>query len=209
MGALAFPVAGDLAVRLPPPARTRVAPALTRYIHGNTTNAVNLKIPATWACALLAIAAAQPSTRPANDGSLKVSGDVEHPLTLSPVDLAAMAHVDLKFKPHHGAAEATYSGVPLREILLKAGLPLGKDRLRGPSLSRYALVVGADGYRALFALPEFDADYRDRQILLADKRDGQPLDDKEGPLRLIVADEAMQARDVRQVTEVRLGRAEP
>ncbi len=149
-----------------------------------------------------------PATQPANDGSLRVDGDVETPITLDAAAIAAMPHVDLPFKPHHGDP-AAYSGVPLADVLLKAGVPLGKERLRGAQLSRYVLVVGADGYKALFALPEFDADYRQRQILLADRKDGHPLDPKEGPLRLIVADEAMQARDVRQVVELRLGRANP
>ncbi len=58
----------------------------------------------------------------------------------------------------------------------------------------------ADGYRAVFALPELDPAYTDKIILLADKRDGKPMDAKEGPLRIVVPDEKRHARWVRQVT---------
>ena len=49
---------------------------------------------------------------------------------------------------------------------------------------RYLVVEAADGYRAVFALPELDPAFSDRVILLADRRDGKPLDGKEGPLRV-------------------------
>jgi hypothetical protein len=72
-----------------------------------------------------------------------------------------------------------------------------------------ALVVGAaDGYRVVFALPKIDLAFNDRLILLADRRDQQPLPPEEGPLRLIVPGEKRQARWVRQVTTVTIRQAE-
>jgi len=42
------------------------------------------------------------------------------------------------------------------------------------------VVEAADGYRAVFALAEFDPDFTDRVILLADRRDDYPLSSKRG-----------------------------
>jgi hypothetical protein len=38
--------------------------------------------------------------------------------------------------------------------------------------------------KVVFALAEFDPDFTNREILLADKRDGKPLGAKEGPWRI-------------------------
>ena len=46
-----------------------------------------------------------------------------------------------------------------------------------------------DGYRVLFSLTEFDAAFSNRVILLVDRRDGKSLDNREGPLRLVVPDD--------------------
>ena len=56
-------------------------------------------------------------------------------------------------------------------------------------MSLYLVVEAADGYRVVFALPELDPGYTDRTILLADRRDGKPLSDREGPLQVIVPGE--------------------
>jgi hypothetical protein len=44
--------------------------------------------------------------------------------------------------------------------------------------------------------------------MLVDKRDGKALDAKEGPLRIVVPDEKMHARWVRQVTGLVIRRAQ-
>jgi hypothetical protein len=63
----------------------------------------------------------------------------------------------------------------------------------------YVIVEAADGYQAVFA-SEFDPDFTDRVIILADRRDGKPLPPPEGPFRLVVAGEKRHARWVRGVT---------
>jgi hypothetical protein len=66
----------------------------------------------------------------------------------------------------------------------------------------YVLVKARDGYAAVFALPEFDAGFTDRVILLADRSQGQALGAVEGPFRLVVPGEKRRARWVRQVTDI-------
>jgi hypothetical protein len=83
------------------------------------------------------------------------------------------------------------------------------EKLRGSQLSKFLLVQAADGYRALFALPELDPAFTDAVVPLADRRDGQPLAPSEGPLRLVVANEKRQARWVRQVKVLSVLQASP
>jgi hypothetical protein len=61
-----------------------------------------------------------------------------------------------------------------------------------------------DEDRAVFALPEFDADFTDRVILLADERDEEPLDAQTGTFPIIVPGEKKHARWVRMVKEIRV-----
>ena len=73
------------------------------------------------------------------------------------------------------------------------------ESLRGKRLQEFLVVEAADGYKAVFALPEIDPAFTDRVIILADRRDGVRLTDKEGPWQIVVPGEKRQARWVRQV----------
>ncbi|HVF29189.1 MAG TPA: molybdopterin-dependent oxidoreductase, partial [Pyrinomonadaceae bacterium] len=102
--------------------------------------------------------------------------------------------------------EAAFEGLELVEVLKLAGVKFGEE-LRGKSLALFLVVDAADGYRAVFALPELDPAFTDRVILLADRRDGKPLAVTEGPLRIVVPDEKRHARWVRQVTALNVRRS--
>lgn len=97
-------------------------------------------------------------------------------------------------------------GVPLPELLRLVGAPLGQG-LRGGALALYVVVGAADGYQAVFALAELDPGMTGRTVLLASKKDGQPLADGEGPLRVVVPGEKRHARWVRQATRLTIRRA--
>lgn len=71
----------------------------------------------------------------------------------------------------------------------------------------YVIVDASDGYQVVFALPEFDPDFTDRVILLADKRDGHPLSAPEAPLRIVVPGEKRHARWVREVIDLNIQQA--
>ena len=94
----------------------------------------------------------------------------------------------------------------LDEILRTAGVKFGKE-LRGKSSGGLSLVETEDGYRVVFALPELDPTFRDTKILLADRRDGKPLEGSDGRLRLIIPHEKRYARWVRQIVAVSICRA--
>ena len=109
------------------------------------------------------------------------------PLKLSAADLAKLPHRSLRAKAHDGK-EAAFDGIELGDVLKLAGVKFG-EQLRGKDLALFLVVGASDGYRAVFALPELDHAFTDRIIILADRRDGKPLAEKEGPLRIVVPDE--------------------
>jgi DMSO/TMAO reductase YedYZ molybdopterin-dependent catalytic subunit len=136
-----------------------------------------------------------------------VQGLVEKPLGLSAADLAGMPRQTVEAKDHDGKL-TRFTGVTLTEVLKGAGAPLG-EKLRGTQLSKFVLVEAADGYRVVFALPELDPAFTDEIVLVADRRDGQPLSAAEGPLRLVVPREKRQARWVRQLKTLKVLLANP
>jgi hypothetical protein len=152
------------------------------------------------ACAMVAGVARAASTQ-----LLEVNGDVHTQLALGAADLGALPHAKVSVGDEHGT-RAVYEGVPVLEILQRAGAPLGKE-LRGPNMTICVVAGGSDGYQAVFALAEFDSGFTDQVILVADHRDGQPLNSREGVLRLIVPNDKRHARWVRALTTITLKNA--
>jgi len=136
---------------------------------------------------------------------LTVSGEVATPLKLTAADLAKLPHRSLTARTHDGK-EASFAGVELGEVLKLAGVKSG-EQLRGKELALFLVVEAADQYRAVFALAELDHAFTDRVVLLTDQRDGKPLSEKEGPLRLVAPDEKREGRWVRQVIALKVQRA--
>ena len=100
--------------------------------------------------------------------------------------------------PDELGKESLFEGVLVAEILRSAGVKFAKD-LRGKRLADYLLAETADGYRVVFALPEFDPSFKQTLVLLADTRDGGPLGESDGQLRLIIPSEKRYARWVRHL----------
>jgi hypothetical protein len=96
----------------------------------------------------------------------------------------------------------TFDVVTLRSVLERAGITF--DKLSGKRLASCLLVEAADGYRVVIALPELDPAFTDKQIYLAFLKNGKPLDEKEGPYRIVIPDEKRMARWVRQVTTLKI-----
>ena len=96
-----------------------------------------------------------------------------------------------------------FEGVSLKAVLERGGVEFG-EALKGKRLASCLLVEAADGYRVVIALPEIDTAFTDKQTVLAFLKDGKPLDDKEGPYRIVIPDEKRMARWVRQVTALKI-----
>ena len=78
---------------------------------------------------------------------LTISGEVTKPLTLQAADLKAIPHTDVTGTDRDGK-EHRYSGVPLAELLKRAGTTLGGE-LRGENLMKFVVVRAIDGYEVL------------------------------------------------------------
>jgi hypothetical protein len=136
------------------------------------------------------------------DAILVLQGTSGDPIRLSEADFKKLPHVEVD-AVDHGGAKARYSGVPLRALLDRLGVPQG-DKVRGKWIGSFVAVEALDDYRAVFGLAELDPAFNDRAIILADLRNGQPLDKKHGPFQVIAPSEKRQARWVRMVKEIRV-----
>jgi DMSO/TMAO reductase YedYZ molybdopterin-dependent catalytic subunit len=135
---------------------------------------------------------------------LAVQGDIPSPLSLTADDLAKMPH-ETAAVPASDGTKIVYEGVTLLAVLQKAGAPFGKQ-LRGKVLSTYVLAKAMDGYQVMFTLGELDPDFGNETVLLADKRDGKPLPDKQGPFRLVCPNDHEGARSVRMLQSLEVVR---
>jgi DMSO/TMAO reductase YedYZ molybdopterin-dependent catalytic subunit len=159
------------------------------------------------------IATQEPPTsgKPSNAGSpegtaglVEITGEISKPQTISTVEFRKLPRQSLRAQAHDGL-ERLYEGVPLVDVLAMTGVPTDKN-LRGQALAIYVAVEASDGYRAVFSLAELDRSMTDRVVLLADRRDGQPLTANDGPLSVVVPGEKKHARWVKQVIRLKVGR---
>ena len=127
----------------------------------------------------------------------------EPPIVFSLAELRAFPHVTLTVHNPHSNTDETYSGVPLAALLAKANAPLGRE-LRGITMSDSVYATGTDGYQAFFSLAEIDPEFHQGQIIVADTMNGQPLDARSGPLKLVVTDDKRPARSVRNLASITL-----
>ncbi len=137
----------------------------------------------------------------ARSQQLTVQNESGKQTVLTRTDIEALPHVKVPSSLSGGSA--TFEGVALRAVLERGGVGFG-ETMKGKRMASCLLVEAADGYRVVFALPETDPAFTDKQIVLAFLKDGKSLDDKEGPYRIVIPDEKRMARWVRQVTRLRI-----
>jgi DMSO/TMAO reductase YedYZ molybdopterin-dependent catalytic subunit len=131
---------------------------------------------------------------------LKVIGP-ETTLTFTAAEFAALQRTEVRTLEPHEKKERLYSGVTVRELLTRAGAPLG-DKMRGTALTLGVLVRSKDGYAVLYSLAEFDAAFSTRTLLLADREDQAPPPANAAPFRLVAPGDVRGARWVRMVTSI-------
>ena len=130
---------------------------------------------------------------------LKVTVAGRDSVVLTPADLRALPRAKATLTAH--GKHITYEGPVLNAALLKAGVVSG-DRLMGRYLNQVVVAKGADGFTASYSLGETDPIYRTNPVIIADSKNGQPLDAKEGPYRLVVDGDLRPGRSVRALVSV-------
>ncbi|MFZ1009465.1 MAG: molybdopterin-dependent oxidoreductase [Candidatus Sulfotelmatobacter sp.] len=131
---------------------------------------------------------------------LTIQPETGKPTVLSRADIEALPHS--KVTTAAADSPVTFDVVTLKSVLERAGITF--DKLSGKRLASCLLVEAADGYRVVIALPELDPAFTDKQVFLAFSKNGKPLDEKEGPYRIVIPDEKRMARWVRQVTTLKI-----
>ncbi len=120
---------------------------------------------------------------------------------------AALPRSEITAKSRDGR-ELRYSGTPFAEILKLLSAPAGPT-LRGKEMNHAVVLTATDGYRVVFSLVELDDSFRPQSILLADRAGGEALDDFEGKLMLVSADDLRHSRWIRQIESIALVRVVP
>ena len=142
---------------------------------------------------VLALALLAPSAALAADLTLIAPGGAAK--VLDEGDLAGLPRETVR------AGSKSYEGTVLSYVLRAGGLPVGA-KLHGDPLRAFVVVQGKDGFKAVYSLAELDRDFHDDVVILADKVDGAPLPEKEGPWRLVSGGDKKAWRSVYGVSRV-------
>jgi DMSO/TMAO reductase YedYZ molybdopterin-dependent catalytic subunit len=150
-------------------------------------------------------AAAQSASAGAGSNAIAVAveGAVQNPLHLTAQDIEGMPaeHVSASYVTGHGQEKGDYEGVLLWTLLDRAQLtqePRRRDHLRAT-----VTVTGRDGYAVILSMGELDPDFEGKSVILAYRRDDQPLPAAEG-LRLVVPGDKHGGRYVRDVVRIEI-----
>jgi DMSO/TMAO reductase YedYZ molybdopterin-dependent catalytic subunit len=137
-----------------------------------------------------------------NPDAVSVGGTVDHPgdWTIARLKSDLAADVTSISYTTHGQKH-TSNVVPLLSLLKAAGVqtqvkmdPKADPRMKNSELHLIVGVECRDGYLVTFSLGELLADIGNRHVWLAFDMDGQPLPQRDGPIRLIVPEDAKPGR---------------
>ena len=135
----------------------------------------------------------------AADQSISVTTSVEQTRNIDPTTIEKLPAVEEKvsFLTGHGPEQAIYTGALLWSVIASPEMSGGDRRAR---LRRTIWVTGRDGYTVVLTLAEIDPEFEGKQVLLAYRRDGKPIDGN--TLRLVVPGDRYGGRSVRDVVRI-------
>jgi ABC-type tungstate transport system permease subunit len=144
------------------------------------------------------------STQPTR-AILSIIGEVPKASFLSADDWGKFSRHEMTVKDKSGKP-TTYGGVLATDVLQSAGLDVGNHAMNRANARLIVRVEAADGFVAVLSVCEIDNQAPEHAFLLADRRDGEPLNEMEGPLRLVCPGDATAVRSVRQVRSLTITR---
>ena len=146
---------------------------------------------------------AKPAAAPSTSLTLTVDGKAT---VFSTADLKAMPQKTVKVHNEHTKMDESYSGVPVGDLLAKAGfvvIPATHREL----LRSFLRVEGTDKYWVLYSLTEVEGSEHDGDVLVATSMDGKGLG-ADGELKLISTGDKKPQRWVRNLAAITVKSAE-
>ena len=146
------------------------------------------------AAALFPLCAAEPQR------GVMVVGQTNAPVRLGIEELSGRPamQVSTAFLTDRGTHSASFEGPLLWTVLQKAGA-INPDMHR-EEVSQTVVITGRDGYRAVLAVGEIAPEFEGKQVILAERMDGKPLDADH--LRVVVPLDKRGGRSVRDVMRI-------
>jgi molybdate transport system substrate-binding protein len=145
-------------------------------------------------------------TLPEGNTAFTVDGQVLNPLTLTVEDLQnnfSSQTIDVSYLSGEDTVSSTFTGVPLWQVISAAQPNLNAD-VRNDRISTFIVVTATDRYQAVISWGEIDPEFAGQPILVAYEENGAPIEDEQGPIRLIVPTDARGARYVSGVVNISL-----
>jgi hypothetical protein len=143
---------------------------------------------------------------PTPSSTLTVTGVDGKATTYSAAELKAMPHKTVNVFNEHAKANESYAGVPLTELLARAGAPTG-EKLRGKSFLLYVVAEGTDHYRVVYSIDETDPANHAGDVIVADALNGAALT-TDGTFKLVSTEDKRPARWVRNLMAITIKSAE-
>jgi hypothetical protein len=110
----------------------------------------------------------------------------------------------------------TGKGVPLLSVLAKSGCPAdikmnpaADPKTKLPELRMVVLVHAKDGYAVAFSLAELLPQIGNHPAWLLIEQDGQPLTDRDAPMRLVDPTDSMPARGIHAIDSIEVSTVMP
>jgi hypothetical protein len=149
------------------------------------------------AAPMAGMAQPKPSAVPSTSLALTVDG---RSTTFSVAELAAMPQKSVKVHNAHSNADESYSGVPLSDLLAKAGFVADKTT-QHKLLRSYIRAEGTDKFWVIYSLTEVEPTEHTGDVIVAISLDGHSLG-ADGELKLISTDDKKPQRWVRNLSAI-------
>jgi hypothetical protein len=143
---------------------------------------------------------AKPAAALSTSLTLTVDGKVT---TFAVADLKAMPQKTIKVHNAHTNADETYSGVPLGDLLAKAGFVADKTTQK-KMLHSVLHIEGTDKYWVLYSLTEVEGSEHIGDVIVATSMDGPNGLGADGGLKLVSTEDKKPQRWVRNLTAITL-----
>ncbi len=153
----------------------------------------------TESASMSAMEMAKPAATPSTSVTLTVDGKAT---IFTAADLKAMPQKTVKVHNAHANADESYSGIPLGDLLAKAGFAADKTTQK-KMLHSVVRVEGTDKYWVLYSLTEVEGSEHVGDVIVATSMNDKDLG-ADGELKLVSTEDKKPQRWVRNLTAVTL-----